>query len=63
MIPLLSLPMNEYIAKLVQGMIWKPKPMTEKELDRILATLDVYIDTHAGVVRFCRAIEAHHGIK
>ena len=63
MIPLLSLPMNEYIAKLVQGMIWKPEPMTEKELDRILDTLDVYIDTHAGVVRFCRAIEAHHGIK
>ncbi len=63
MIPLLSLPMNEYIAKLVQGMIWKPKPMTEEELDRILDTLDVYIDTHAGVVQFCRAIEAHHGIK
>jgi hypothetical protein len=55
--------MNEYIAKLVQGMIWKPKPMTEEELDRILANLDVYIDTHAGVVQFCRAIEEHHGIK
>jgi hypothetical protein len=55
--------MNEYIAKLVQGMIWKPKPMTEEELDRILDTLDVYIDTHAGVVQFCRAIEEHHGIK
>lgn len=55
--------MNEYIAKLVQNMIWKPKPMTEEELDRILDSLDIYIDTHAGVVQFLRAIEKHHGIK
>ena len=39
------------------------KPMTEDELDRILDSLDVYINTHAGVVQFVRAIEAHHGIK
>ena len=39
------------------------KPMTEDELDRILESLDVYYNTHAGVMQFLRAIEAHHGIK
>ena len=39
------------------------KPITEEELDKILESLDVYINTHAGVVQFVRAIEAHHGIK
>ena len=39
------------------------KPMTEDELDRILESLDVSINTHAGVMQFLRAIEAHHGIK
>jgi hypothetical protein len=39
------------------------KPITEDELDRILESLDVYYNTHAGVVQFVRAIEAHHGIK
>ena len=39
------------------------KPITEDELDRILESLDVYYNTHAGVMQFLRAIEAHHGIK
>ena len=39
------------------------KPMTEDELDRILESLDVYYNTHAGVMQLLRAIEAHHGIK
>ena len=56
-------PTPKYTGMNPAKMIWKTKPMTEEELDRILDTLDVYIDTHAGVVRFCRAIEAHHGIK
>ena len=56
-------PTTKYTGMNPAKMIWKTKPMTEEELDRILDTLDVYIDTHAGVVQFCRAIEAHHGIK
>ena len=39
------------------------KPITEEELDKILESLDVYYNTHAWVVQFVRAIEAHHGIK
>ena len=56
-------PTPKYIGLDPAKMIWKPKPMTEEDLDRILDSLDTYIDTHAGVVRFLRAIEAHHGIK
>ena len=56
-------PTPKYTGMNPAKMIWKTKPMTEEELDRILDTLDVYIDTRAGVVQFCRAIEAQHGIK
>jgi len=44
-------------------MIWKPKPLSDEEIDEILESLDVYIDTHAGVKLFARAIEERHGIK
>jgi len=57
MIPLLSLPMNEYIAKLVQGMIWKPKPLTTEEIQGIR------MNTAGDIVAFARAIEHRHGIK
>lgn len=44
-------------------MIWKTKPLSDEEIDKILESLDVYIDTHAGVKLFARAIEKRHGIK
>ena len=34
------------------------KPLSDEEIDEILESLDVYIDTHAGVKLFARAIEA-----
>jgi hypothetical protein len=37
-------------------------PLTEEQIDNILESLDVYIDTHAGVLQFARAIERAHGI-
>ena len=37
-------------------------PLTDKQIDNILESLDVYIDTHAGVMQFARAIERAHGI-
>ena len=55
--------MKEHIAKLVQNMIWKPKPLSDEEIDEVLESLDVYIDTHAGVKLFARLIEERHGIK
>ena len=39
------------------------KPLSDEEIDQILESLDVYIDTHAGVKLFARAIEERHGIK
>ena len=39
------------------------KPLSDEEIDKILESLDVYIDTHAGVKLFARAIEERHGIK
>ena len=39
------------------------KPLSDEEIDEILESLDVYIDTHAGVKLFARAIEERHGIK
>lgn len=56
-------PTPKYTGMNPAKMIWKTKPMTEYELDRILESLDVYYNTHAGVMQFLRAIEAHHGIK
>lgn len=56
-------PTPKYTGMNPAKMIWKTKPMTEDELDRILESLDVYYNTHAGVMQFLRAIEAHHGIK
>lgn len=44
-------------------MLWKPRPLSDEEIDEILESLDVYIDTHAGVKLFVRAIEERHGIK
>ena len=38
-------------------------PLTNEQIDEILESLDVYIDTHAGVMQFARAIEEAHGIK
>ena len=38
------------------------KPLTQEQIDNILESLDVYIDTHAGVMQFARAIERAHGI-
>ena len=37
-------------------------PLTNEQIDEILESLDVYIDTHAGVMQFVRAIERAHGI-
>jgi CBS-domain-containing membrane protein len=37
-------------------------PLTQEQIDNILESLDVYIDTHAGVMQFARAIERAHGI-
>jgi hypothetical protein len=37
-------------------------PLTKEQIDNILESLDVYIDTHAGVIEFARAIERAHGI-
>ena len=39
------------------------KPLSDEEIDEVLESLDVYIDTHAGVKLFARAIEERHGIK
>ena len=39
------------------------KPLSDEEIDAVLESLDVYIDTHAGVKLFARAIEERHGIK
>jgi hypothetical protein len=38
------------------------KPLSDEEINKILESLDVYIDTHAGVKLFARAIEKAHGI-
>jgi predicted TIM-barrel fold metal-dependent hydrolase len=37
-------------------------PLTDEQINEILESLDVYIDTHAGVLQFARAIERAHGI-
>jgi len=37
-------------------------PLTNEQIDNILESLDVYIDTHASVIQFARAIERAHGI-
>jgi hypothetical protein len=37
-------------------------PLTNEQIDEILESLDVHIDTHAGVMQFVRAIERAHGI-
>jgi hypothetical protein len=50
--------MNEYISKLVQEMIWKPKPLTDAEI------IQLYADSGGrGIIDFARAIEERHGIK
>jgi len=54
--------MNEYIAKLVQNMIWKPKPLTDEEIKNFIATFPI-IFTPDDLVIFARAIEHRHGIK
>jgi hypothetical protein len=37
-------------------------PLTQEQIDNILESIEVYIDTHAGVLQFARAIERAHGI-
>ena len=49
--------MNKYITKLVQGMIWKPKPLTTEEIEGIR------MNTAGDIIAFARAIEQRHGIK
>jgi hypothetical protein len=65
--------MNEYLTKLVNEMIWKPKPLTEEEINALgHEFIDVeYFDEGEygmqsnvyGFVEFARAIEQRHGIK
>jgi hypothetical protein len=47
-------------AKLFKEMnhIKETNPLSDEDIDEILESLDVYIDTHAGVKLFARAIEA-----
>lgn len=49
--------MNEYIAKLVQNMVWKPKPLTDEEI------IAIRMNTEGDILAFARAIEKKHGIK
>ena len=44
-------------------MIWKPKPLSDQEIDDISDEISNYIDTYAGRREFARAIEERHGIK
>ncbi len=49
--------MNEYITKLVQEMIWKPKPLTDEQI------IGIRMQTEGDIIKFARAIEQEHGIK
>ena len=51
--------MNEYISKLVQEMIWKSKPLSDEEIDKIIYSVDWAYNP----VLLARAIEERHGIK
>ena len=51
------------IVKNLRSAIAQSKPLSDEEIDEVLGSLDVYIDTHAGVKLFARAIEERHGIK
>ena len=56
--------MNEYISKLVQEMIWKPKPLSDDEIEQLReyhGINDWLYET--SVTDFARAIEERHGIK
>ena len=56
--------MNEYIAKLVQGMIWKPKPLSEEEIENLREYHGINEWLYeTSVIDFARAIEQRHGIK
>ena len=54
--------MNEYITKLVQEMIWKPKPLSDEEIFAIAIPTEID-GTDEEVLIFARAIEERHGIK
>ena len=54
--------MNEYITKLVQEMIWKPKPLSDGELLSMASELFHYTE-YQQAVKFARMIEQRHGIK
>ena len=56
-------PAPKYTGMNPSKMLWKSKPLSDEEIDEVLGSLDVYIDTHAGVKLFARAIEERHGIK
>lgn len=56
-------PAPKYTGMNPSKMLWKSKPLSDEEIDEVLESLDVYIDTHAGVKLFARAIEERHGIK
>lgn len=49
--------MNEYIAKLVQNMVWKPKPLSFEDI------IDIHMKNKQDIIAFARAIEQRHGIK
>jgi hypothetical protein len=49
--------MNEYITKLVQEMLWKPKPLTKEQI------IGIRMQTEGDMIKFARAIEERHGIK
>lgn len=51
--------MNEYIAKLVQEMIWKPEPLSEEDIFIMAEEFEKHMD----LIKFTRAIEQRHGIK
>lgn len=43
--------------------IYKPKPLTDQEIDDMSDSISNDIDTYAGRREFARAIEKAHGIK
>jgi hypothetical protein len=54
--------MNEYIAKLVQEMIWKPEPLSEQECLEFENDWQ-WGDKYPSITAVIRAIEQRHGIK
>ena len=73
MIPLRSSAMNEYIAKLVQNMVWKPKRLSDEEVYELWCEADntellPEMRNNDGTINyiiltFAELIEQRHGIK